>query len=382
MIIAQVLFWISVAALVYHLAGYPFILAVFNRLRKKTRQNPPEPTEFPRVTVLCPARNEEDAIEAKIRSFLALDYPPDRLKMIVISDDSTDRTNEIVSRFESQNVELVVQKPRQGKPSAHNLVIPRLDCDYVLSTDANSIFAPDALRLLVAKMLSDPRLAVVSGELRLIPGEGQKSGEGLYWRYESRLKQLDSDFHSLIGANGSLFLIRRDHFQPVDPQSVDDFERVLTVLKSGFLAAYEPRANVFERETEAAGQEMARKIRIVTREWYVLERNLKLLNPFRHPATSFQLVSHKLLRWLFFVFVLTGFLASALLLKIWFYRVTFLLQALIYGLGALGLVFQARGRRLPLSTVPAYLVAMIWSSLAAFVRYLLRTRANTWNPVR
>ncbi len=382
MILAKTLFWISVSALTYHLAGYPLIMAIVNRFKKKPNPAAPEITEFPSVTVLCPARNEEAAIEAKIRSFLELDYPHDRLKLIVISDDSTDRTNAIVAGFADQNVELLIQKPRQGKPSAHNLVIPWLDCDYVLSTDANSIFAPNALRLLMARILSYPRLALVSGELRLVSGEGEKSGEGLYWRYESWVKHLDSDFHSLIGANGSIFLIRRDQFKPVDPQSVDDFERVLTVLKSGFLAAYEPQANVFERETESAGQEMARKIRIVTREWYVLERNLKLFNPFRHPATSFQLLSHKLLRWLFFVFVLTGFLASASLFDIWFYRVTFLLQCLIYGLGALGLLWQKRGRRLPLSTVPAYIVAMIWSSAAAFVRYILRTRTNTWNPVR
>jgi len=382
MILAKALFWLSASALAYHLAGYPLLMLIFIRLRKKILPTASDIQKYPSVTVLCPARNEEDVIEAKIKSFLKLDYPRNRLKMIVISDDSTDRTNEIVESHAGQNVELVIQKPRQGKPSAHNLVIPKLDCDYVLSTDANSIFAPDALKLLVAKMCSDPRLALVSGELRLTPGEGGKSGEGLYWRYESWLKKLDSDCHSIIGANGSIFLIRRDLFQRVDPQSVDDFERVLTVLKNGFLAAYEPQANVFEEESESARQEMSRKIRIVTREWYVLERNLALLNPFRYPATSFQLVSHKLLRWLFFVFVLTGFLASAFLLQIRFYRVIFLLQCLIYGLGVLGLILQARGKRPPFFSLPAYLVGMIWSSLVAFVRYLQRKKTATWNPVR
>lgn len=382
MILAKALFWLSASALAYHLAGYPLLMLIFIRLRKKILPTASDIQKYPSVTVLCPARNEEDVIEAKIKSFLKLDYPRDRLKLIVISDDSTDRTNEIVESHAGQNVELVIQKPRQGKPSAHNLVIPKLDCDYVLSTDANSIFAPDALKLLVARMYSDPRLALVSGELRLTPGEGGKSGEGLYWRYESWLKKLDSDFHSIIGANGSIFLIRRDLFQRVDPQSVDDFERVLTVLKNGFLAAYEPQANVFEEESESARQEMSRKIRIVTREWFVLERNLALLNPFRYPATSFQLVSHKLLRWLFFVFVLTGFLASAFLLQIRFYRVIFLLQCLIYGLGVLGLILQARGKRPPFFSLPAYLVGMIWSSLVAFVRYLQRKKTATWNPVR
>ena len=382
MIFTQTLFWFSVAALAYHLAGYPLIIAILTRFRKRYNPTPEETAEFPRVTILCPARNEEDVIEAKITSFLELDYPHDRLNMIVISDDSEDATNEIVSRYQDQRVELVIQKPRQCKQSAHNLVLPRLDCDYVFSTDANSIFAPDALKLLVARMRSDSRLALVSGELRLTPGEGGKSGEGLYWRYESWLKKLDSDFHSIIGANGSIFLIRRDLFQRVDPQSVDDFERVLTVLKNGFLAAYEPQANVFEEETESARQEIARKIRIITPQWFVLERNLALLNPFRYPATSFQLVSHKLLRWLFFVFVLTGFLASAFLLQIRFYRVIFLLQCLIYGLGVLGLILQARGKRPPFFYLPAYLVGMIWSSLVAFVRYLQRKKTATWNPVR
>lgn len=380
--LAKTLFWISTAALAYHLAGYPLIMALTNLFRGRKKTDPAAPAEYPSITVLCPARNEEDVIEAKISSFLALDYPQDRLNMIVISDDSEDATNAIVSRYQDQRVELVVQKPRQGKPSAHNLVLPRLNSDYVLSTDANSIFAPDALKLLVTKMRSDSRLALVSGELRLTPGPGGKSGEGLYWRYESWLKQLDSNFHSIIGANGSLFLIRRDLFQKVDPQSVDDFERVLTVLKQGLRAAYEPRANVFEEETESAGQEIARKIRIITPEWYVLERNLPLLNPFRHPAACFQLVSHKLLRWLFFVFVLTGFLASGILMQTWFYRAIFLLQCLIYGLGLLGLLFQTRGKRLPFCSLPAYLVGMIWSSLAAFVRYLQRKRTSIWNPVR
>lgn len=302
--------------------------------------------------------------------------------MIVISDDSDDRTNEIVSQYQDRNVELIIQKPRQGKPSAHNLVIPLLECDYVLSTDANSIFAPDAVKLLVRRMLSNPKLAMVSGELKLVPGEGKQSGEGLYWRYESFLKRLDSDFRSIICANGSIFLIRREQFTQVDRQSVDDFERVLIILKSGWLAAYEPRANVFEEETESANQEMARKIRIVTREWFALERNLVLLNPFRHPATSFQLFSHKVLRWLFFIFVLTGLLASAMLFSILFYRIIFLLQCLIYCLGTLGLIFQKRGRHLPLTNIPAYVVAMIWSSMVAFIRYLIRIRANTWNPVR
>lgn len=378
-----IFFWLSFGLLAYHLLGYPLILFLANLLKPRKKQRTNEPQQhFPSVTVLCPAYNEEEAIGAKIESFLKLDYPKDKVKMIVISDDSSDRTNEIVQSFSGQNVELLIQKPRRGKPSALNLARSELDSEFVLSTDANSIFAPDALKLLMEKMLSNPRLGLVSGELHFMAGEGQKSGEGLYWRYESRIKHWESDLGGIIGANGSIFLIREDLFEKVDPQSVDDFERVLTVLKNGWKTAYEPRSNVFEEETEHAGQEMSRKIRIVTREWYVLERNLVLLNPFRHPFVCIQLISHKLLRWLFFVFVLTGFVASIFLMNNMFYKIIFFLQVAIYGYGILGLILQIKERRLPLSTVPAYLVAMIWSSMAAFFRYLARTRINTWQPVR
>lgn len=380
--LAKVLFWLSFGLFAYHLIGYPLILFLANKIKPKKKQSKNELQHFPSVTVLCPAYNEEESIGAKIESFLKLDYPKDKVKMIVISDDSSDGTNEIVESFAGQNVELLIQKPRRGKPSALNLVLPMLDSDYVLSTDANSMFAPDALRLLMEKMLSDPRLGLVSGELRLIPGEGNRSGEGLYWRYESKLKHLESDLGGIIVSNGSIFLIRTDLFEKVDPQSTDDFERVLTVLRKGWKTAYEPRANVFEEETQSADQEMSRKIRIVTREWFVVERNLVLLNPFRHPAVCFKLFSHKLLRWLFFFFVLTGFIASIFLFDILFYRIIFCLQLAVYGYGTLSLILQKKGRRLPFSTAPAYLVAMIWSAMAAFIRYITRVRTNTWEPVR
>ena len=383
MTIAKVLFWCSFGLLAYHLFGYPFLLLLINKIKPKQKElNCKLPQPLPTVTVLCPAYNEEESIAKKIESFLQMDYPRDRVKMIVISDDSSDRTNEIVESFSGQNVELLIQKPSRGKPSALNMVLPMLDSDYVLSTDANCMFAPDALNLLMEKMLSNPRLGLVSGEVRIVPGEGNRSGEGLYWRYESWLKSLESELGCIIGANGGIFLIRTDLFEKVDPQSVDDFERVLTVLKKAWKTAYEPRGKVFEEETQSAKQEMSRKIRIVTREWFVVERNLALLNPFRHPAVCFKLFSHKLLRWLFFVFVLTGFIASVFLSSILFYRIIFCLQAAVYGYGALSLLLQKRNLRLPFSTAPAYLMAMIWSSMAAFFRYITRTRMNTWEPVR
>ena len=383
MIVALVLFWVSWLILAYHLLGYGFILYIINRFKKTKSPVDPVLTSYPRIIVLCAAYNEEKEIEAKILSFLALDYPKDRIRMIVISDDSTDDTNAIVSRYTTDsNVELIIQKPRRGKQSAHNMVLPLLDCDYVLSTDANSIFAPDAVMLLVQKMLSNPQLGLASGELRLLKAGNLQSGEGLYWRYESFLKKMDSSFKSIIGANGSIFLIRRELFTEIDPQSVDDFERTLIVLQKGYLAAYEPLAIVTEEETEKASQEISRKIRIITQEWYAMQRNRGLLNPFRFPAISFILYSHKIIRWLLFAFVLTGFISSAFLLAMWFYKLAFILQIVFYGLGLIGLSLQHTGIHLPLTGIATYFVAMVYSSAVALKNYLINKNFGMWKPIR
>lgn len=383
MILALVLFWVSWLIVAYHLFGYGLILYVINRFKKTESSVDTAIASYPTIIVLCAAFNEEKDIEAKILSFLALDYPKDRIKMIVISDDSTDKTNEIVSRYTTDsNVELIVQKPRRGKQSAHNMVLPQLDCDYVLSTDANSIFAPDAVMLLVKKMLSNPQLGLVSGELRLVKAGEKQSGEGLYWRYESFLKKMDSDFKSIIGANGSIFLIRRELFTEVDPQSVDDFERTLIVLKEGYLAAYEPLAIVTEEETEKASQEISRKIRIITQEWHAMQRNRSLLNPFRFPEISFILFSHKLIRWLLFAFVLTGFFSSAFLSFMLFYKLTFILQIVFYGLGLIGLALQHTGIHIPLTGIATYFVAMVYSSAVALKNYITNKNFGMWKPIR
>ncbi len=378
---AMLVFWASWLILAYHLIGYGLLLSVLNRFKKAKPLK--QVTGSPSVIVLCAAYNEEKVIEEKILSFLALDYPKDKIRLLIVSDDSTDSTNEIVSKYRDHNVELIVQKPRRGKQSAHNLVLPKLDCDYVLSTDANSIFATDAVSLLVKRMLSDDRLGMVSGELRLICTGDKQSGEGLYWRYETLLKKLDSQFKSIICANGSLFLIKRALFTEIDLQSADDFERTLMVLKHGYYVAYEPRAIVTEEETQKASDEISRKIRIITQEWFAMFRHAGLLNPFRYPAISFLLISHKLIRWLFFVFVLTGLLSSLCLLNVTFYKVALAAQIVVYSLGIIGLLLQKHNVRVPLTGIAAYIVAMIYSSCVAFMNFVLKKRTfGLWKPIR
>lgn len=380
--IAEIIFWISWILLAYHLVGYWMILFLFNSLFRKKKAPFLKEEFYPSITVICPAYNEEKVMEAKIQSFLNLDYPKDKIKMIVISDDSTDRTNEIVQKYTNQNISLIIQKPRAGKPNALNLVLPLLDSDYVLSTDADCLFEPQCVKMLVANMLSDEKIGLVSGNVKKVQKGKLESGEGFYWKYEAFLKLMESRFNTIIGASGVIYLIKRELFTAIELNSPDDFERVLITIKYGKIATFEPQANVLMEFTERATEEISRKVRIITREWYVLQRNKELLNPFRYPAVSFILFSHKVLRWLFFVFVLTGFISNAFLLSNTFYRIIIFLQLIFYLSGTIGLISQGKGHHIPLTGIPGYFVAMVYSSAIAFVNFLQKKKINLWQPVR
>lgn len=332
--------------------------------------------------MLCPAYNEAVVIEDKILSFLALDYPIELIKMIVISDDSTDGTNEIVSRFLDRNVELIIQHPRAGKQCAHNLVQPTIQSEYVLSTDANSIFATDAVKQLLRVMLANPEAGVVSGELRLIKGGTQDSGEGLYWKYESFLKKQDSLFASIIGSNGSIYLIRKELFEQISPLTLDDFERTLNALCKGYKAFYVPEAMVTEEVTERAQEEIKRKIRIITPEWFAMLKYRQLLNPISYFRISFIFFSHKVIRWLFFVFMI-GMLLTSALIQHPFYQAIFLAQVLFYLLGIGELFMQKSGKHIPGAGIVAYFTAMCYASLVAFINFITKTNnTRVWDPIR
>jgi len=378
--ISVLCFWLSLAALIYHTALYGLILFVINLF--KSKGNSAKPVNLATITVLCPAFNEEKVIEAKIESFLKLNYPKELIQMWVLSDDSTDATNDIVKKYEDQNIRLFIQKPRKGKQAAHNMVLDKLQSDFVLSTDANTLFAPDSVSKLLQCIQQDPDIGIVSGELRLQKASSGQSGEGIYWRYESFLKKMDSDFYSIIGANGSIFLIRSELFVRIPEHSVDDFERTLYVLSKGYKAKYVPEAIGFEEETVKATEEISRKIRIITQEWSAMKRMSFLLNPFRFPKLSFLLVSHKLIRWLFFIFAFGLLISSATMLNTMFYRIVFSLQVIFYMVGTLGLIAQSKGFRIPATGMASYITAMVWSSLVAYKNFLFNKQFGTWTPVR
>lgn len=376
------MFWIMFALMFYHIIGFPIILLILTLFSKKAKivfgnKN------FSTITILCPAFNEVDVIEEKIESFLKLDYPQDKMKFLVISDDSVDGTNDIVERYsrEFKNIKLVIQKPRKGKPSGHNLVEPTIESDFVLSTDANSVFEPNSISILVAAIESDKSIGMVSGNLKLIKKNGD-SGEGYYWKYEKIIRNFESKIKSMICSNGSIFLIKRDLFKQIHPSSVDDFERTLLVLKKGYRVKYCKNAIVTEAVSSKPKEEIRRKIRIISREWFAIFRQSPLLNPFRFPLISFFLISHKILRWLIGPIAIMMFIANAFLLKESFFLITFLIQFFGYSISIFELLLEEKGRSIKYLKFPAYFVAMILSSSAALLKFIMGKQQTMWSTDR
>lgn len=378
----KVVFFISIFAIIYNLFIYGIILKFLNFFSETTLTK--NIRNFPTITVLCPAYNEEKHIEKKIKSFLALDYPKDRIKMIVISDDSTDNTNNIVKKYEKEhNIKLIIQKPRKGKQSGHNLVEPSITTDYVLSTDADSIFNPSAVNELLKVIEPDEKIGLVSGQLQLLKKNNNDSGEGFYWKYEGWLKKLESKFYSILGANGSIFIIRRNLFTQVHPASVDDFERTLIIMKQGYKAKYNPRALVYEEVTEKAKDEINRKIRIITQEWFCLRRHINIFNPFKYFKITFMFISHKLIKWLFPLFSLLILFSNLFLLKDTFFLLIFIIQLIVYLLGTIGVIVENNDKKLPkFMKIFTYYVSMNYSAFMAIIKFVKGEQFATWTTVR
>jgi len=365
---------------IYHLVLYPLILMILNIFKKNPTKDYSLPQELPTITILCPAFNEEDCMEEKIRSYQKLNYDKDKLRMIVISDDSEDNTNEIVKKYEKAGyLELVVQKPRKGKQSGHNLVEPDTKSKYIVSTDANSIFHPEAIIELVKIIENEDKTGLVSGKLALVVSDEHESGEAGYWSFDSLLKHNESKLKTIIGANGSIFIIRRNLFGQVHPASVDDFERVLITIKKGYDAKYNPKAIVKENSTERASQEIKRKVRIISQEWFAIKRQSELLNIFRHPAAAFFLISHKIIRWIIPLYASLFFIVSLLSIKNSLFPIAVLvIQVIIYATGLLGLYLQSKKIKVYLLRIPTYFTAMIYAGTMGFIKFLQKEEMAVW----
>jgi len=370
-------FWLSLAVLIYTYAGYPALTVVLGRLmRRRVATGGGEPG----ITLVIAAYNEAAVIGPTIENKLALDYPRSKLQIIVVSDSSVDDTDRIAQRYADQGVLLLRQTPRRGKTAALNLAAQRATGDVIVFADANSMYAPDTLRML-ARNFSDPTVGYVTG--RLVYGGGESAvgvGCRAYMAYEDLLRRSETSLGSIIGVNGGVDAIRRDLYVDVPRNLITDFVLPLSVIAAGRRVVFEPRARSQEVPNSELGSEFRMRVRVALRALQGLAYMRRLFNPLRYPLTAFCLASHKVLRYAGFIFLAVALAANALLAAhSAFYAILLGLQLVAYALGFLGLWQRPQLLR-RLTVLPAY-VCMTYAAFAvASVKFARGESMATWRP--
>ncbi len=377
--IFEALFWLLVSVVLYVYFGYPLLVLILSKLRPAPSVQKADIT--PMVSLIIPAYNEEKVIAQKIENCLALDYPRDKLEIIIASDGSTDGTNEIVQSYVSQTTRFFAQSKRRGKSSTLNKVVPRTHGGVLVFTDANALFRQDAVKMLV-KNFADKRVGCVCGELHLASQESQTAkGEGFYWQYETYIKRKESEIYSVLFTNGAIYAIRRSLFERLDPAWADDFMIPLSIARKGYRSVQEPEAVGYEKTSTAVKDEFWRKIRIVARDSNAYFHVKGLLGkPFR-PWLAFQLFSHKLLRWLVPLFMVAILGLNFLLLSREFYRWTLVAQLLFYTLAVLGWLFDRQKAHIQSRylSIPLYYCMVNIAALLGLRRTMLGKSMETWS---
>lgn len=376
-----VVFWLSLALLFYIYAGYPVLVWLFGRLRPGTPTLTPTGSEQPTVTVLIAAYNEARHIEQTVRNKLTQDYPPEKLEVIVVSDESTDGTDQIVETIEDVRVRLVRQQPRAGKTSGLNLIAPLARGEVLVFSDANSFYQPDTIAELV-KPLQDPSVGYVTGRMLYRAPDGSTTGEGCssYMRYENQLRAWETRLGSIVGVDGGVDAMRRRLWQPMRADQLPDFVAPLNVREQGYRVVYQPTARLYEDALAETSDEFRMRVRVSLRAWWALKDKAILLNPLRFGVFAWQLWSHKTLRYLAPFFQLCALLSNLVLAPrggIW--PVLLVLQVLFYGVAIAA--HRHRQRRLPAPVTAAYYLCVLnLASALAFVQFLRGKKQVIWQP--
>jgi poly-beta-1,6-N-acetyl-D-glucosamine synthase len=341
-------FWIGVAWLAYVYAGYPLLLGLLAQIRP-IRPASRESSQ-PRVSVLISARNEAHDIGWKVAQTLAWEYPPANLEVLVASDASEDRTDEILASNSDPRLRWVRMERRGGKARALNCLAEMASGDLLLFTDANAPIGPQCLRQMV-RHFADPRVGCVTGDSRAVPRQSGAigAGAGAYWGYEAFIKRMENRLGSVLVCDGAIFAMRRSLFTPLLPDLANDLESPLRVAAAGYWTLHEPAAFVLEHDTTSPGQEIRRRRRIVAQGALGMWRMWSTLDGLR----KFQFVSHKFLRWLGLIPMAAILIATAMLSGLPLFRALLVLQAAFYFMALCAPIAKAPGAWL---SIPFYVV--------------------------
>ena len=377
MLFGEIVLWASVTLIAYAYLGYPLMLGLASLVRRRRVE---KAAVIPSVTFIIAAYNEEKRIAEKLENTLKLVYPRERLEILVASDCSSDRTDEIVISYADRGIQLVRSPVRKGKEAAQKLAVEMAKGEIQVFSDVATML-PEQAVLNIVKNFNDPTVGCVSSVDRFVEEDGRASGEGAYVRYEMLLRALETRVNSLVGLSGSFFAARRTVCQGMwSDELQSDFNTVLNSMRLGLRGVADPDSVGYYRNIADERKEYDRKVRTVLRGISVFMRSLALANPVRHPVFAWQMLSHKLCRWLVPFAMLAAFVSNAFLapLSRW-YAILFLIQALFYAV-ALGGILWKPLLRLPAVKLVSFFLLVNASILQAWIRYWSGERLVAWEP--
>jgi poly-beta-1,6-N-acetyl-D-glucosamine synthase len=385
MLLAKIALFGSWLLIFFNYGGYAIIAAILEKCLPSPVKKPSSPDPvLPGVTFIVAAYNEADIIRQKVLNCLEQDYPMNKVEWLFVTDGSTDATPEILQTF--TQVRLLHRPERMGKTAALNRAVAEASYPIIIASDANTFLNKEAIRLMTAHY-ADPSVGGVAGEKKVLStGDAVGEGEGLYWKYESTLKAIDSRFYSVVGAAGELFSFRKELYQPVEPDIIlDDFMISLRVTEKGYRVIYEPKAIASENPSFSFQDESKRKVRIAAGGFQSVARLGSLWKFWLHPRLSYLYISHRVMRWWVSPFCLIIALLASTVLAITqpypIYMYIWIAQVLFYLAGLLAPWLPDKGP-FKLAKLPRYFLFMNVSVLQGFVRWIKGSQSSVWEKAR
>ncbi len=388
--ILQLIFWILLLILVYTFVGYAIVLFVLLKIKKiifSKKVLSFDASFEPDICLFVTAFNEKDYVNQKVANSFSLDYPKEKIQYLWITDGSDDGTPDLLKKY--GNLEVHHLPERRGKMHAMNRGVKFVKAPIIIFSDTNTILGKQSIREIVAKF-SNPKTGCVAGEKRIVEKDADSAagaGEGLYWKFESWIKKMDSELNSAVGAVGELFAIRTELFEDVEEDTLlDDFMISLRIAQKGYHIAYTPNAYAEETASLNVKEELKRKIRIAAGGIQTIFRMKGLLNPFRFGILSWQYFSHKVLRWTLAPISLVIILPTNLLI-VWqqngwfdtgFYTLALYVQALCYLLALVGWYFENRKIRFKLLFIPYYFTSINYAAIRGVFRFFKGKQTVNW----
>ena len=375
---------LSLCIIFYVYFGYPLLLKLLSALLKPkaTRQ---DEMLTPEVSLIISCYNEVDVVKEKIENSLAIDYPKNKLKIIIVSDGSEDGTDEIAKQYSAEGIVLIRQEGRLGKTSAINLAMEEVTSEVVVFSDANAMYETDAIKKLV-RNFADETVGYVVGAALYTDGKtsAAAASEDIYWRYEIKLKILESKLHSVVGGDGAIYAIRRDLFIELDAKDINDFVNPLQIIAQGYRGVFDHEANCLEETAGDFTKEAKRKQRIVNRSFRGLMKVKEVLNPFKFGFFSLEVISHKLLRWLIPFFIVCFALGSLFLSyeNILPFQIITLLGIIFLWLAQVGLLKSRNTHSSAIFFIPYYFLMVNYYSLLGVLTALAGNIQVTWSTPR